>query len=89
MTVILKDTQDSIPACEMQDGDIGMIVHWNRLHPIFNYVGQIVQRYGSHLITLGQDSAHSWPEYFNNQASGEEHRVRILKSGEILEIIES
>jgi len=86
MTVVLKDNQDSIPVCEMQDGDIGMIVNW---HHIYNYVGRIVQRYGCHLITLGQDHTHSWPEYFNYQTSDEEYRVRILKAGEILKIIKS
>ena len=66
----------------MRDGDIGEIVDW----PIPSYIGRIVQRYKSHLLTVGRPSEEGWGDIYNLPYSNK-RRVRILEPGEVLEVV--
>ena len=84
MSVKLRKENDpmTINMHDMEDGDIGEIINWN----VHDYIGRIVQRYGQHLLSVGQRSGKGWAGMFNAQRD-ENRRVRILEPGEVLEIV--
>lgn len=82
MKLIDKQPND-VPLSEMKDGDIAIITGWTYAH----YIGHIVQRYGDHLIVLGQPIGKGWTDMFKGTATiYSELRVEILKPGTKLEI---
>ena len=70
----------TIPASQMNDGDIGVITSWNAL----DYIGRIVQRYRDLLITVGSPSGNGWERYFRSNDTKPRCRVRLLEKGETL-----
>lgn len=78
----LKDkSKPDVNVTEMKDGDIAVITDWS----VGEYVGQIVQRYGDDLVTVGDNWGHSWSSFFQRNHS-KQCRVRILESGDELVI---
>lgn len=82
MAEVIKRVGEVINVAEMQDGQIGIITSWC----IGSYEGDIVQRYGDHLICLGEETGNSWTDFFKK---GEEHvgcEVEILRKGTQIEL---
>lgn len=78
------DKQISTPVKEMKDGQIATIVSWERSGV---YVGQVVQRFGNHLVTLGEPIQCAWEDLFlHKDASFNLCFVEILPKGTKLEI---
>lgn len=76
-------TYDS-PLHKMQDGDVGVITY----SPVSGHTGVVVQRYKNNLVRLGCDSGKGWTaRFYDGMAASDSTRVRILKSGELLEIV--
>ena len=80
---MLKLKQEKNPgvcnANDMKDGDVAVIVGWTNV----SFIGCIVQRYGSALITLGAPHGSGWSGFFST-GPAEGCLVRILESGETL-----
>ena len=72
-----------IPVNKMKDGELGEVTSWSDGD---ENVGQIVQRYDTRLIFLGQNSGHSWPWIFD--ATYPDCRVRLIKVGETIKLVE-
>lgn len=79
---IIEESKSEIPVLDMQDGHIGIITAWKWS----THVGDVVQRWGEHLICLGKGYTSSWPHFFNETSVGFGNRVRILPPGSKLEI---
>lgn len=75
-----KSTRNIIPVLTMQDGELAQIVDWS--FPL--YIGRVVQRCGEHLITIGEGHGSSWPSLFVRGYLDPNHKVQILKAGEII-----
>lgn len=73
---------NSIFAEEMQDGFIGEITH--STYP--DYIGRIVMRNGSNLVTIGETLGKSWSNFFLSRTTGM-IKVRLLQRGEQLTIL--
>jgi len=69
-------SDNSIPVYDMRDGEIGVITVWNNDNI---YIGRVVQRFQTTLITLGANGGNSFPSVFNSKS--ETLRVRILPAG--------
>lgn len=69
---------------DMEDGQIGEIVKWGSID---HYIGRIVQRYRDILVTIGENSDHSFDVAINR--GGENLMVRLLEPGEELRIIKN
>lgn len=82
---IIEDVKPfDIKSFKMNDGQIAIITQWGK-HT--QYVGVLVQRYGTSLIALGEPRGGGWPEWFEADASKDEtYRVRILPKGTKIEI---
>lgn len=78
---LVNENDDSICVDDMEDGQIGVIVAW--VHR--EYIGRIVQRHSSSLISIGCVSGQAFSCFFN-ASKGESSRVRILQPGEKIEI---
>ena len=76
---------EDISVFEMKDGQIAVITNWG---DIPEYTGRIVQRYGNNLITIGMDCGRTWPGCFNEKPDNA-YRVRLLKLGETITIVEN
>ena len=74
-----------ISVYEMKDGQIAVITNWEYIP---EYVGRIVQRYGNSLISIGMDCGKTWPGCFNEKPDNA-YRVRLLKPGETITIVEN
>ncbi len=81
MNLYRKNDDKSIPAKEMQEGQIGVITSWSAT----SVEGRIVTRYKSDLITLGNRDSH-WPGWFNAGYDQHKCRVEILPVGTLLEV---
>ena len=82
--LLKEETVKGITACEMKDGEIGVVVAWKPNRYIDNnYIGQVVQRYGNELINIGKDCLHGWS---NIDGFSSACRVRVLEKGEKLVI---
>lgn len=79
----------SIPVCDMQDGDIGMITEWDDRK---EYVGRIIQRYGNSFISLGRRYGESWTNAFdtlNGDDRRNKYRVITTQYNEVYHLISS
>jgi len=83
MLQLVKNKPNGILVCDMNNGDIAVIVAWTRAE----YIGYIVQRYGDALITLGKPEGQRWPDCFRPGQLTPSCRVRILGKGEMLVVI--
>jgi hypothetical protein len=82
---ILNETTQEISVKDLKDGEIAIITEWSAS----GYVGQIVQRYGDHLVALGSSHGSSWSEFFNRDFSTrplDSCKVRVLPKGTQIEI---
>jgi hypothetical protein len=79
MVKLIKETDGSILAKEMQDGQIGIIVEWS----VEGFLNRIVQAYDNDLISVGLPSGSSW-EYYKGLSDC--CRVKLLQTGDLLEI---
>ena len=77
--LVKKDRPKGIWVDNMKDGDIGVIVAW----PYSSYLGRIVQRYESGLITIGIPGRNSWV----CSTLPDDCRVRLLEKGEMLVVV--
>lgn len=81
---IVSEKSPEISVLDMKDGEIGIITRWGS-HP--SYSGIIIQRFGNHLVAIGEHSEKSWKNAlirFQNLSRTE--YVRILPTGTRLEI---
>lgn len=76
MAVKLGNADDTIPVCELKDGQIGVIAKWI----IPSCIGRIVQRYDDKLITIGKGKGQGWSPC----PKDENNRVRVLRNRETL-----
>jgi len=83
MLQLVKNKPNGSLVCDMNDGDIAVIVAWTQAE----YVGHIVQRYGDVLITLGKPEGYRWPDCFRLGGLNSFCRVRILEKGETLVVV--
>ena len=77
---LVSRTPESIPADNLKNGQIAELVGGNE-----TYHGEIVQRYGNHLIMIGRSAEHSWPDFFEDRTEQSILKVRVIKKGEKLE----
>lgn len=82
---LVNKIDDSVPVIQLKDGQIAIIVKWS--NPEYN--GRIVQRYNNDLITLGRPLGNCWINYFKDNISGSSSRVRILKNGELIKVMDN
>ena len=80
MLRLKKSLKDDIPVSAMKDGDIAVIIKWGHTSGM-EHIGEVVQRYGNSLISLGQGSSHCWPDSVHRWADSDNLRVRILPPG--------
>lgn len=78
MVELTNKTDNTIPVRELKDGQIGVITEWNGKE----YRGEVIQIYGSQIITLGSGVDGGW----NTIPQNDSCRVRVLASGETLTI---
>ena len=76
---------EDISVFEMKDGQIAVITNWGGSS---YYNGKVIQRYGSSLITIGMDCRNGWPMLYNGLPDSA-YRVRLLKPGEAITIVEN
>lgn len=76
---------EDISVYEMKDGQIAVITNWGG-SPYYN--GEVIQRYGNSLITIGMDCGKAWPEFINEKPDSR-FRVRLLQPGEAITIVEN
>lgn len=82
---LVSSVQNSIPASQMKDGQVGVITQWGTTP---HYIGRIVQRYVNGLITIGRQSGESFSSNVLLHVN-QDHRVRLLEPGEKLEIVDN
>lgn len=77
----------SIPIISMEDGQLGVVVEFP-CRP--SMVGVIIHRTGEGVFILGKHAAAGWPTFYDQNVTpfNEGHRVRLLKPGDVLEIVE-
>lgn len=83
MKIISEPTPEGIPIDQLSEGQLGVIVEWNTSP---HYKGRVVQRFGSHLISVGMASGYGWPDFFRDKHLFEKLRVRVLPKGTVIEI---
>jgi len=86
MVKLEKDFEDSVHITRMKDGDIAVVVYW---HDNNFKEGDVVQRIGRDLITIGKGELAKWDKCFDNvivRANDEHYRVRVLEHGEQLTV---
>lgn len=76
---------EDISVYEMKDGQIAVITYWSGSP---EYISRIVQRYGNSLITIGMKCGYVWTNLFDHEPDNA-HRVRLLKPGETITIVEN
>lgn len=72
-----KADQPEFYASDLKDGQVAIVLDEN-------YAGDIVQRYGNHLVTLGKPKGQGRSGFFDNDIPCLE--CRLLEPGELLEI---
>ena len=72
---------DSIPASDLREGQIAVIVHWEHVR----YLGYIVQRRGTEIHILGPGR----PDKFCAISELKTNRVRVLPNGTTLTITDN
>ena len=77
--LLKEETVKGIPACEMKDGEIGVVVAWKP----DEYIGRIVQRHEDELISIGKAYRYRWNAIDRLPSAC---RVRVLEKGEKLVI---
>lgn len=86
---LITSIPSSINISEMLDGDIGIITKWCSDG---DHIGEIVQRFGNALVSLGRGVHAGWPGFFEDSCiiykSGEfeKFQVFILPEGSQIEI---
>ena len=86
MAIKVVSEMNSIKVKDMKDGDIGVITNWGH-EP--EYVGKVVQRYYSTLITVGAPGGQSWSDFYAHTDNISDNlTVTILRPGTMLEITE-
>jgi hypothetical protein len=84
MAKLIKKVTTIIPAHDMADGQVGVIVQWGS-NSEFEY--RVVQRYGDDLVQIGERSGHGWTGFFSQGAiQPETHMVKLLTRGSQIEI---
>jgi len=81
---ILSEPSQQVSVNQMKDGDIATITDWSSCTHL--YVGRIVQRLGSSLITLGQGNGSRWDGLFDDSNVDAHCQVRILPKGTVIEL---
>lgn len=85
MKAVLKGRPEEILVEDMKDGDIGVIISWT----YESAVGTIVQRYNTSLVALCHPTGTCWTSFFApGNPKQPSCKVRLLKPGEYLEIVE-
>jgi len=87
MSVRLVETDylPGIPVGQMKDGQIGVVVQWEREPDL---LGRVVQRHGSRLISIGEPAGQTWSNLLQvSDTSG--YRVRLLNPGEKIEVMDN
>jgi len=72
----VKFQELEISPLAMEDGDIALVTQGY-------HKGRVVQRYGSHLISIGKNKGDGWTNFFN-KPSCDDMKVKILKSGDTI-----
>ena len=84
MAKLIKEVTTIIPAHDMADGQLGVIVQWGT-NPEYEY--KVVQRFGDDLMQIGEPRAYSWVGFFSRDAAEPEtHLVKLLARGSQIEI---
>ena len=78
---LASEWNDTIPAKEMKDGQIGVIREWCGN----DYRGCIIQRFKDKLISIGMEGKYNWDPI----PADANCRVRILQPGEQIVITET
>ncbi len=78
---IIKTPENSISITDMKDGEIGQIVGW----PIPQHIGNIVQRSGNYLFSLGVANEY-WTGLFAFPIKKIDMQIVILPKGTQIEI---
>lgn len=63
---------------DLRDGDVAVITAWRAVH---DYCGEVVQRVGNDLVTIGSDA--KWPEIYPDICAGwtTEELIVLMRSG--------
>ena len=84
MAKLIKEVTTIIPAHDMADGQVGVIVQWGT-NPEFEY--RVVQRFGDDLMQVGESRANAWTGFFARDAQEPgTHLVKMLARGSQIEI---
>lgn len=84
MSVQLKEFGSTvILADDLEDGQLAVITSWHGP----DCVGDVVQRYGDHLVFIGIDSEDG--EDFFNMERDEHLEVRLLQPQELIEVTDN
>ena len=80
---VAKKVSDEIAVWDLKDGEVAVIVNWNGM-----YAGEVVQRWGDHLINLGSTVGMSWPDWFkpSHDRRNGNLTVQILPKGTHIEV---
>lgn len=84
-----KNKPCDIAIYDMEDGQIGQITEWGQ---DTHHISLIVQRFGCRLIVVGQESGAHFSGVLGvieNYMLTSNYRVRLLKSGEQIEIVDN
>jgi len=82
ITIVSENPPADIPATQLEDGQIGVIVSWGAGNE--HYCGRVVQRFDKDLITLGAGSGNGWKNGMTFLTSSA--RVRVLPEGTVLKV---
>ena len=84
---LVDENNNAVSISTMQDGEMAIVL--SDPTDVANFlVGKIVQRYGVHLVQIGNQYSHGWDEAFGSDAVSKRVLVRILQPGETIEITE-
>jgi len=83
---LVDGPQRDVNVTLMSDGQIAIIVKWGCNST--DHIGDIVQRWGNHLIRLGEKDIKSWPSLFSSLSTSPLTgcEVRILPKGTLIEV---
>lgn len=77
-----------IPLSDLADGEIAVITKWGNTDEK-HHVGDIVQRYGPHLVRLQHPHGNGWSDVCRPDGmlmQSKDYRVRVLPKGTKLEL---
>lgn len=79
-----------VPPLDIAIDDLpsGKIARVTKYGVCTKYIGDIVQRWGDHLIVIGCRPAQSWPDWYTlvDDKDKDQYRCQILPTGTMLEI---